>query len=70
MSRRRETSDLTYKLIAAFMVMIIPIIGVLLLLNNVSFTGIEEEMFWLGVLLIMFFPIGVAGNIMLYKGRI
>ena len=52
------------------MVMIIPIIGILLLLNTASFGSFTNEIFWIAIILIMFFPVGVAANVMLYKGRL
>lgn len=70
MVRQKESSDLTYKLIAAFIVLLIPTIGVFLALYAVLFGEFAETAYWFGILLIMFSPIGVAANIMLYKGRL
>lgn len=67
---RKESSDWTYKLIASSMVMIIAIIGIILILNAPLFGDFADEVFWLGIVLVMFSPVGVAANILLYKGRI
>jgi hypothetical protein len=60
-------SDMTYKTIAALIVLLIPIIGLIVLM---SLSEMWDMLFWLGILLIMFFTIGVSVNILRYKGNL
>lgn len=67
MRQQAKNTDMTYKAIAAFIVMLIPIIGILFLiyLNNLG-----DIIIWFGIVLIMLFPIGVAFNILRYRGKL